>query len=147
MCPNFGATQQHRKFLWHKHIKVNSVPGLEQKVFRASSRKFGVAASKSLVFTVAQLWRVGRKLLVLGLGRQSFVGFGVVDDVTEQFLAERCQRTLPQLPRGLALLDEDPLLGGDRAGIHLVGAVVDAAAGERIALPDGPFDRRDAAMP
>ena len=52
-----------------------------------------------------------------------------------------------KFPRGLALLDEDPFLGGDRAGIHPVGEVIDGAAGDRVAFPDGPFDRGDAAVP
>src|ERR1700682_6521194 len=141
MCPNFGASQQQRKFLWTQTHQGEFSSGLgTEKVFRASgSRKCGALASKSLGFAVAQLWRVGRKLLVLGLGRQVFVGFGVVDDLAEQFLAERRQSTLPQLPRSLTLLDEDPLLGGDCAGIHLVGEVLDAAAGDRIAFPEGPL--------
>ena len=64
----------------------------------------------------------------------------------EQLLAERGQRALPQFARGLALLDEHPFLGGDRAGIHPVGEVIDGAAGDRIAFLDGPFDRGDAAV-
>ncbi len=72
---------------------------------------------------------------------------GVVDDVAQEFLAQRRQRALPQLSRGFALLDEAPFLRGDRAGIHAIGEMVHSAAGDRIALPDGPFDRRDAAVP
>src|SRR5665213_2369285 len=83
--------------------------------------------------------RQGCKLLVLGLGRQRLMGFGVVDDLAQQLLPERRQRSFPQLPRGLALLDEDPFLGGDRAGIHAIGEMIDGAAGDRIAFADGPF--------
>jgi len=38
-------------------------------------------------------------------------------------------------------------LGGDGAGIHSVGEVVDAAAGDRVAFPDGPFHCGNAAVP
>src|ERR1700722_16493657 len=89
---------------------------------------------------------LGGELLVLRPGGEAVMGLGVVDDFAEQFLAERGQRTLPQLPCRLALFDETPLLGGDGAGIHAVGEVVDGAAGDRIAFPDGPFRRRDAAV-
>jgi hypothetical protein len=68
-------------------------------------------------------------------------------DVSEQFLAERGQRALPELAGGFAFLDEHPFLRGDGARIHPVGEVVDGAAGDRIAFLDGPFDRGDAAMP
>src|SRR5712671_7054296 len=91
--------------------------------------------------------RLGRKLLVLWLRRQAFVGLGVVDDFPQKLLAERRQRALPQLPGGLALLDENPLLRGNGAGIHAVGEMVYGAAGDRIAFPDRPFHRRDPPMP
>jgi hypothetical protein len=75
------------------------------------------------------------------------MGFGVVDDFAEKLLAERRQRALPQLPGRFPLLDETPLLGGDRAGVHAIGEMVDGAAGDRIAFTDGPFDGRNAAVP
>jgi hypothetical protein len=75
------------------------------------------------------------------------MGLGVIDDFTEKLLAERGQRALPQLARGLAHLDETPLLGGDGAGIHAVREMVHGAARDRIAFPDGPFHRCDAAVP
>jgi hypothetical protein len=75
------------------------------------------------------------------------MGFGVVDHFAEKLLAERRQRALPQLPGRFTLLDETPLLGGDRAGVHAIGEMVDGAAGDRIAFTDGPFDGRNAAVP
>src|SRR3984957_4323822 len=90
--------------------------------------------------------RLGGELLVLRPGGEAVMGLGVVDNLPEQFLAERGQRTLPQLPCRLALFDEAPFLRGDGAGIHAVGEVIDGAARDRIAFPDGPFHRRDAAM-
>ncbi len=86
-------------------------------------------------------------MLVLGLRRQGFVDLGIVNDLTEQLLTERRQSAFPQLPGGFALFNENPLLRGDGAGIHAVGQMVDGAAGDRIAFPDGPFDRCDAAVP
>src|SRR6202035_5600279 len=90
---------------------------------------------------------LGGELLVLWPGGEAVMGLGVVDDLAEQFLAERGQRTLPQLPRRLALFDETPFLRGDGAGIHAVGEMVERAARDRIAFPDGPFHGRDAAVP
>src|SRR3979411_1056034 len=91
--------------------------------------------------------RLGRKLLVLWLRRQAFVGLGVVDDFPQKLLAERRQRALPQFAGGFALFHETPLLGGDSARVHAIGKMVHGAAGDRIALPDRPFDRRDATVP
>src|SRR6266850_4574594 len=96
---------------------------------------------------VRQARRFGGELLFLRRGREAVVGLGVKDDVSEQFLAERGQRALPELARGLSLPDEYPLLRGDGAGIHPVGEVVDGAARDRIAFLDGPFDRGETAMP
>ena len=62
-------------------------------------------------------------------------------------MAEWRQRPLPQLARGLALLDETPFLRSDGAGVHAIGEVIDRAAGDWVALLDGPFDRRDTAVP
>ena len=99
------------------------------------------------MLSVGQARRFGGEFLVLRGGRQAVVGLGVKDDVSEQLLAERGQRPLPEFARGLSLPDEYPLLRGDGAGIHPVGEVVDGAAGDWVALLDGPFDRGDAAMP
>src|SRR5690242_6787996 len=99
------------------------------------------------MFGVGQAGRFGGELLVLRRGGEVVVGLGVKDHVSEQFLAERSQRALPELARGLTFLDEYPFLRGDGARIHPVGEVVDSAAGDRIAFLDGPFDRGDAAMP
>src|SRR5207253_1513053 len=96
--------------------------------------------------SMRKLRRQSRKLLVLRLPRQAVVGFGVVDDFTEKLQAEWRERALPQFPGGLALLDEAPLLGGDRATVHEIGKMVHGAAGDRIAFPDGPFHRSDAAV-
>jgi hypothetical protein len=102
-----------------KHIKVNPVPGRERE-----SCNFGALFSEStisthffpnltargtpvgLVFSVGQTRRFGGEFLVLRRGREAVVGLGVEDDVSEQFLAERGQRALPELARGLALADE-----------------------------------------
>jgi len=62
------------------------------------------------------------------------VGFGVVDDFTEQLLAEGRQSAFPQLPGGFALFDENPLLRGDGAGIHAIGQMVDGTAGDRVTI-------------
>src|SRR4051812_38438264 len=80
------------------------------------------------VFSICKARCQGGELLILRFGRQTLVNLGIIDDIAEQFLAERGQSTFPKLPRGLAFLHEDPFLGRDRASIHPVGEVVDAAA-------------------
>src|SRR5262245_56259715 len=62
--------------------------------------------------------REGGELFVLRLGRQGLMEFGVVDDVAKQLLPQRGKRAFPEFPRGLALSDENPVLGGDGTGIH-----------------------------
>ena len=86
-------------------------------------------------------------MLVLGLRRQGFMRLSVVDDFTEKLLTERRQRAFPQLPGRFTFFDETPLLGSDCACVHAIGKMVHGAAGDRIALADRPFDRRDAAVP
>src|SRR5262249_42285601 len=71
---------------------------------------------------------------------------GVVDNLTEQPQAERRQRAFPQFSGRLALSDEAPILGSDRAGVHTSGKMIDAASGDWITFLDGPFDRGEAAM-
>lgn len=75
------------------------------------------------------------------------MGFGMIDDVAEQLQPERGQCPLPEFARGLAGLDEAPLLGGDRTGIHAIGEMVNSTARNRIAFPDGPFHRGDPTVP
>src|SRR3569833_3899379 len=91
-----------------------------------------------------QTWRLGGELLILRLRRQPAVRLAVIDDVAQQLEAERCQCALPQFAGGFALLDEAPFLSGDGARIHALGEMIDRAAGDRVTLPDGPFDGRDA---
>ena len=65
----------------------------------------------------------------------------------QQRKAHRGQRTLPQFARGLAFPDETPVLRRNRPRIPAVGKMVDAAASDRIAGKDRPFDRSDAPVP
>src|SRR5579864_9269579 len=83
-----------------------------------------------------EAWCRSRELFVLSFRRQGLVDLGVIDHVGQQLEAERGQRTLPEFAGGLALLDEAPVLGGDGAGVHAVGEVIDRAAGDRIAFLD-----------
>ena len=70
------------------------------------------------MFNVGKAWRQRRKLLVLGPGGQRFVDLGVINDLAEQFLAQRGERALPEFAGGFTLLDEHPILRGDCAGVH-----------------------------
>src|SRR6185369_17274897 len=106
MCPNLGAPQHCGKFLHCQTHQGESRSGwgtrklrfrhtfacrtVESEVFRYSS-----------VFGVGQARRFGGEFLVLRGRREAVVGLGVKDHVSEQFLAERGQRALPELARGL----------------------------------------------
>src|SRR5438270_10983209 len=90
--------------------------------------------------------RVRRELLVLRRRRKAIVFLRVTDDPADQLESHRRQGALPQLARGFALLDEAPLLRGDRARVHPFRQVVNRSAGNGIAFLDRPFDRGDAAM-
>src|SRR6266852_1684363 len=146
MCPKFAALRKRRKFHVNQIVDVTIDCGLGT----ASPARQGCHWLKSPIergySLLGQLWRQGRKLLVLRFRRQAFVGLGVVDHLTQKFLAERRQRAFPQLPRGFALLDEAPLLRGNGAGVHAIGEMIDGATGDRIAFADWPFDRRNTAV-
>jgi hypothetical protein len=97
MCPNFGASQQRGKFLWIQthQGEFGSGPGTgkltEFRPIGASNRPLQCDS----VLNDGQGRRPGGELLVLGLGRQVFMGFGVVDYLREQLVPERGQRPLP----------------------------------------------------
>src|SRR5882757_10222066 len=149
MCPNLGAAQQYGKFPQSQthQGEFSFRPGNEKSALNRPNWNPACLTGKAANPLPSKAWREGCELLVLGPGGQAFVDLGVVNDLAEQFLTERRQRTLPKFAGGLALFDENPLLRGDRAGVHAVGELVDGAAGDRIAFLDGPFDRGDAAVP
>ena len=90
--------------------------------------------------------RLRGEALVLLLGRNAAIAARVADGTAQQRQPHRRQRPLPQFARGLALLDEAPVLGCDGAGIPAVGQVVDRTASHRVAFEYGPLDCRNAAV-
>src|SRR4030095_4758404 len=91
--------------------------------------------------------RERRVLLLLRLRRNEVVLLRMAPPLPQQAEPHRTERALPQLARGLALADEAPVLRRDRAGIHALSQVIDRAAGDGIALANGPLDGGEPAMP
>src|SRR3954452_13263560 len=134
------------KFLTTQTLMVyfGSMPGTQNGPPRADAG--AVRVILVLMFSGIQGRRQSGELLVLRLGWQRSGGFGASDDLGEQAQAERRQCALPQFTGGFTLLDEDPVLRRDRAGVHAIGEVVDGTASDRVALLDSPFDCRHAAV-
>src|ERR1700755_659832 len=107
MCPKFAAPRQRQMFPIYRTFdrKFGSTGGTR---FIAEVVRARAYAARRL-FLLRKARCIGRELLVLRFGRQGVVGFGIVDDVAEKFLAERRQRSFPELPGGFALFDENPL--------------------------------------
>src|SRR5450631_3203836 len=84
-----------------KYLKGDFVPRPRGNSARPPRpRAQNALPAKNGIFLLREARRLGRELLVLGFRRQGFVDLGVVDDFAQELLAERCQRTLPQLARG-----------------------------------------------
>src|ERR1700756_1108244 len=91
--------------------------------------------------------RLGGELLILRVRRQAAVVAHMAQHLDHQVETQRRQRAFPKFARGLALLDEAPVLRCDRPPVHALVEMIDRAAGDRIAFADGPLHRCDAAMP
>lgn len=94
MCPKFAAPQYEKSSIQIKHIQLRLVPEWDpdwvpdDKIDLRDGIQGGSMAP-------GNARRQGRELLVLGLGREDFVGTGVIDDIAQQLLPEWSQRTLP----------------------------------------------------
>src|SRR5215218_4307882 len=90
--------------------------------------------------------RVGDRLRVLLARLGEAVPVDMLDHLAEKAQAHGGERPAPQAAGVVLRIDEAPILGRDEAAVEVVAEVVDAAAGDRIAALDRPFDGGDAAM-
>src|SRR3954447_5742817 len=137
---------QRREILADMRRQIDDAVTDDGTVMRPSAYEIRGEPHRSAPLSSIEPRRAGGELLVLRSRRQLALVARMAHHLHDEAQAERRQRPLPQFAGALALFDEDPVLRDDRAGVQLVGKMVDRAAGDRIALAHRPFDGRHAAM-
>src|SRR6266404_705246 len=99
MCPKFAALRSRKKFQINQIVDLTIDCGLGTAIARDRAANWKKREPGSNDSLLRKLGRQGRKLLVLRFCRQALVGLGVVDHLTQKFLAHNSRAVSPFLTK------------------------------------------------